>query len=191
VGCPLVISMAVNERAHVDATAAKHLLVGRTAGTMVGLWLLTIITQRLLMYFFAGSTLAAAVSILFQRRNVTQNARSRLAAGFLSGVMGTAAGIGGPPLAYLFSGREGAMSRATLGFVYLLGSIFTITGFVVVGRIHGTDLALFAALIPALALGVVVGRRAGGAIRPQQIRAVVLIILIASALTLAVQAAVR
>lgn len=185
---PLVIAMVFAERLHLDIMAAKHILWGRLVGTVGGLGLLAIFTPRALMFFFAFSTMAASVSFIWAYRLVKQNTFTRIGAGFLSGVMGTTAGIGGPPLAVLYARREGPASRATLGAVYLLGSIFSLIGLVAVGRVHQADLVLFGLLCPPLLAGFALSRHLVRNKHVENLRTLIIIIFSLSAATLLWQA---
>jgi uncharacterized protein len=102
---------------------------------------------------------------------VPVNRLSTTTAGFASGVMGTATSIGGPPMALLYQHHEGAVLRSTLAVAFAFGTALSIAGLLVGGVIHLWHVALAAALLPALVLGLalsrfVVGRVEGGWLRP-------------------------
>src|SRR5690606_39990084 len=52
---------------------------------------------------------------------------TQLAAGMVSGTTGTAAGIGGPPIALLYQHRAGPVVRSTLSATFLVGTVLSFT----------------------------------------------------------------
>jgi hypothetical protein len=84
---------------------------------------------------------------------------SLLAGGALSGVMGTIAAIGGPPLALLYQHAPGARVRGTLSSIFLVGTIFSLAALVLVGRFGRDELRFTLALLPGMLFGFLVSRR--------------------------------
>src|SRR3546814_15753694 len=59
---------------------------------------------------------------------------TQLVAGVVSGVTGTAAGIGGPPLALLYQHRPGSTIRSTLAAAFLVGTALSLATLAVAGE---------------------------------------------------------
>ena len=72
--------------------------------------------------------------------------------------MSTTAGVGGPPIAMLYSRRAGPELRSTLSVVLLLGAVMSLVGVVAIGRVHLADLLVALACLPALAGGMLASR---------------------------------
>src|SRR6185295_4754247 len=78
--------------------------------------------------------------------------------GVESGVFGTAAGIGGPPLALLFQHHDGPVVRSTLGASFFFGTLFSLLALSIAGQVELGHLGLAAALVPAVLLGFLASR---------------------------------
>jgi hypothetical protein len=94
-----------------------------------------------------------------------------VATGVVSGAMGTATSIGGPPLALLYQHHEGPVLRATLAATFALGTALSVVGLALAGAIEGWHVWLAAALMPGTLAGVaasnrLVGRVDGAWLRP-------------------------
>jgi uncharacterized membrane protein YfcA len=76
--------------------------------------------------------------------------------------MGTAAGIGGPPLALLYQHHEGPVVRSTLAASFFFGTILSLTSLAIAREVSWDHLLLGAILAPVVVLGVVGSR----ALRP-------------------------
>jgi uncharacterized protein len=68
--------------------------------------------------------------------------------------MGTAAGIGRPPLALIYQNREGQVIRATLAVAFAIGSAISLLVFALAERVSLDHLLLALELLPALLLGL-------------------------------------
>lgn len=109
-------------------------------------------------------------------------------AGVLSGIMGTAAGIGGPPLAMLYAGRGGAQLRANLAALFLLGKALSLTALAAAGRVAIADLLLAAVLgIPA-ATGFAASRLLAPRFDGRWLRSGVLTVVVVSGMLLMTRA---
>jgi uncharacterized protein len=105
-------------------------------------------------------------------------------AGLLSGTLGTATGMAGPPLVLLFISRDyqpHAFRGTISASFYALGAL-TLTMFVIEGFIGRSDLVIMAALLPAAFAGTIAGQRALRRVTPHQFERIVLILLFISGL---------
>lgn len=167
---PLVIVMAVREHHAVDRAGVTWITIGRVPGTALGAWVVAVVSGATLSVLLGGGVLVAVGLTAFSGP-VPVNRLSTTTAGFASGVMGTATSIGGPPMALLYQHHEGAVLRSTLAVAFAFGTALSIAGLLVGGVIHLWHVALAAALLPALLMGLalsrfVVGRVEGGLLRP-------------------------
>jgi uncharacterized protein len=78
--------------------------------------------------------------------------------GALSGVMGTASSIGGPPVALLYQHHPGAVLRSTTAALFVVGTVLSAAALAVAGEVTGAQVALALALMPAIAGGLALAR---------------------------------
>ena len=93
--------MVAREWRFADARGLVWILSGRLDGALGGVGLLALIPAGFLSMLFGGLVLAAVLASLARPKIPLRNG-TRLAGGVASGVMGTAGGIGGPPLALVY-----------------------------------------------------------------------------------------
>lgn len=72
-----------------------------------------------------GSLVVVAALASSSNPKIDLSNRTRVTGGIVSEVMGTAAGIGGPPLALIYQNREGQEIRATLAVAFAMDSDLT------------------------------------------------------------------
>jgi hypothetical protein len=78
---------------------------------------------------------------------------SLLLAGLVSGAGGTAASIGGPPLALLYQEAAGPRVRGTIGGYFVLGSVISLAALAAAVLVTGESLTRTAALAPFVLIG--------------------------------------
>jgi uncharacterized protein len=154
---PLAVAMVRRERHSVDWPAVGWLMVGRVPGTVLGAAVVARVSgETLAVVAGVGVLVAVAMSLLTTTVPVTRG--TEVAAGVVSGAMGTATSIGGPPLALLYQHHEGPRLRATLAATFSLGTLLSLAGLVAAGAVAGWQLALAAALLPGTLAGVAASR---------------------------------
>jgi uncharacterized protein len=157
-GIPISISMLRYEFSALDRTGIGWLVAGRLPGTVVGVWLVATVTTTTLQVMVAGFVLlfvaASAMAPSIPVRRPTQ-----LAAGVVSGVTGTSAGIGGPPVALLYQHHPGSAMRSTLAASFFIGTFLSLGALAVGGEVTGTQLGVGLLLAPLVVVGSVLGRR--------------------------------
>ncbi|MFW6010222.1 MAG: TSUP family transporter, partial [Actinomycetota bacterium] len=98
---PLAVTMVVFGRSGLDRPAVVRITLGRLPGIAAGAVIVAFLPTRGLTAVIAVLLLAAVVSATFGWEVAVTGGRE-VGAGFLSGVTGTAAALGGPPLALLY-----------------------------------------------------------------------------------------
>ena len=126
-----------------------------------------------LLALVGGLLLAAALASAGVR--VEPGRGGRVVAGFVSGITGTIAGIGGPPVALAYQRRPGAEIRATLSVTFVAGLLLSLGALAVAGEIAGWQLALALALLPAVVLGLWASRAVAGRLDPRRVRPLILL----------------
>ncbi len=112
--------MNFKERRAIDVSGLAYVLSDRLSGTVGGARLLLVVPVRYLSMLFGAqvvlAALTSAVSPDVPLRNTT-----RVAGGVASGTVGTAAGIGGPPLALVYQSRSGPESATPSRLLFSWG----------------------------------------------------------------------
>jgi uncharacterized membrane protein YfcA len=150
---PVITTAAlVRERTHLDLSGAVSVMVGRIPGAALGVWLLAIVSARDLS-FVIGSAVLFAVIALSTGRDVPLNTATKFTGGLLSGALGTSTGIGGPPIAMLYSRNQGPEVRSTLGAIFTVGLVINIGALAIAGHIDRDALLRAAGLVIPVLLG--------------------------------------
>lgn len=170
---PLTISSVARERAGVDRSGVFWILMGRLPGAVIGVWLLSIATDRSLDLFI-GLMVLGAVIMLASGIRLVRTRSVEFATGVFAGISSYVATIGGPPVALLYSKDEGAMVRSTLGLIFLIGSSITLLARTLAGDITGGDVVIGLSLFPAAVLGFALSSRLKERVTPGHLRMAIL-----------------
>ncbi|MFJ2029817.1 sulfite exporter TauE/SafE family protein [Streptosporangium sp. NPDC087985] len=139
----------------VDWRGLGFAVLGRLPGSLLGgLVVVQISTQAL--GFLVGTMVLAAVALTTWAVSVPRNGATITGAGFLSGVTGTATGIGGPPMALVYQNAKGPQIRATLAMFFLLSATQSLIVLTVLDRLPAQALTFGATLVPFLVAGFLV-----------------------------------
>jgi uncharacterized membrane protein YfcA len=153
---PLTTVMALRERHAIDVRGFAWITAGRVLGTAAGAAILVAVPSDSLSVLF-GALIILAVGLSTLGPGVEARSRTRFVAGIASGTMGTAAAIGGPALALVYQGRPGPELRSTLALSFEAGQVLALGALMIAGQVHVWHLVLAAELLPAMALGLLVG----------------------------------
>ena len=149
---------AHRDRHAIDFSGIGWGTAGRLPGTMLGAALLVALPpERLAAPLGALVLFAVAISALGVR--VEPSPRAHVAAGLLSGFMGTTSSIGGPPIAMLYQHAPGDQLRGTLGGFFVIGCVMSLVAIAAVGRFGAAELRWGAVLVPGIVLGFLVSSR--------------------------------
>ncbi len=175
-GTPMSLLMAWHERDHIDWPGVRAMTAGRLPGTLVGLWLLHVLTgdRRLL---FVGLSVIAATVVTALAPEIPRRGRTQIPAGLATGITGTVAGIDGPPLALLYQHAPAWVVRPTLATMFAMGGIVSASVAATSGDVRGWHLLLSAVLFPGILAGNIVARRFRHRIPTAWFRIVVLIVV--------------
>jgi uncharacterized protein len=148
---------------HVELRSATGLILSSLPGIPLGLLLLTRGNE------YAVKSILGALIIAFSLYSLIKRRMPRLpdgrfgwlvGCGFLSGVLGGAYGMNGPPLAIYgaLRGWSPQHFRATLQGYFLPASIIGLIGYAAVGLWNKALVRYFLWSLPAIALALVLGR---------------------------------
>ncbi|WP_432923890.1 sulfite exporter TauE/SafE family protein [Microbispora sp. CA-135349] len=131
---------------------AGFALLGRLPGSAIGA-LVVVYVSTAALGVLVGVMVLVAVVLTARAVSVPRNGATLTAAGFLSGITGTATGIGGPPIALVYQSARGPQIRATLAMFFCVSAAQSLVILAVLGRLPGRALAAGAALVPFVLLG--------------------------------------
>lgn len=169
--CALVLSL-INAWYYREGVSLKGLqaaVIGRIPGSIAGAALLIWIAKDMLALWIGLSVIFAVIVSMSSLRWHPTNGRM-MAAGFLSGFMGTSTSIGGPPMALLWQHQDVAMIRANLAAFFVVSCIITLLILAPVGHFGWRHVVLSLPLIPATLAGFWVARRTMHRLSPTVIR---------------------
>lgn len=164
--------IVIQDWRHVQVRSATGLILASLPGIPMGVLLLAKgnehVVKSLLGLLIGGFSI---YSLTAERRLHLEEDHPGwlLACGFLSGVLGGAYGMNGPPLAIYgaLRGWSPGHFRATLQGYFLPASVVGFTGYVVLG-LYGAAIARYFVLsLPAVVIAVLLGRRINQRIKGQ------------------------
>ncbi|PXY22395.1 sulfite exporter TauE/SafE family protein [Prauserella muralis] len=173
----------VREHRDVDWRGVGWAMLGRVAGTALGVLAVATLAQRPFAAIVGISVLACVVLSLVSWRPHPAPG-PLLVAGVASGTFGTAASIGGPPIALLYQHAAGARIRSTMAACFAIGSAISLAGLGVAGELHVRHLVFAAWMLPFLLAGFLLSGPARRLLDGGRIRPAVLTVAAASALAL-------
>jgi uncharacterized membrane protein YfcA len=180
---PLNVYVAWRERSALDLAGASWITAGRFAGTFGGVWVLAALSAHDLNLLVGAATLLAALATLFAP-SFRPAPQACLAAGLVTGVMETATGIGGPPLALVYQHQSPPTVRSTIAFCFLVGELISLAFLVAAGRASAPQFASAAIFLPALAVGAILSQRLHRRVGGPRLRNFVLLFAAASGVVL-------
>ena len=145
---------AVRDWRHADWTGIGWAMLGRLPGTGLGVLAVVALSQRVFALLVGLAVLGWVLLSLLSWRPRPRPG-SLLLAGLVSGAGGTAASIGGPPIALLYQDAAGPRVRGTIGGYFVLGSAISLAALAAAGQVTGESLASTAVLAPFLLAGFV------------------------------------
>ncbi|MFP3906288.1 MAG: sulfite exporter TauE/SafE family protein [Acidimicrobiales bacterium] len=188
-GIPVSITMLRHEWASLDRTGLGWIIGGRLPGTALGAWIVATVATSTLQAVI-GSMILLVVLASIAAPPVPVRPGTQAVTGAVSGITGTAGGIGGPPLALLYQYSSGPTIRATLSASFLIGTFVSLFALGITGSLTVGQLGLGAGLAPLVVAGVVIGRRSHSVLDRGWMRPAVLAFAAVSAAVVIIDAAV-
>lgn len=149
---PLTVLVARRERGSLDFHGVRWALAGRVPGTIAGSLAVAALPERPLAVML-GLLVLLAVSISVAGWHVRPTTGTLLTAGAVSGFMGTATSIGGPPIALLYQRQSGPELRATLAAYFVVGGMVSLAALAWAGEFGLDELRAGAVLLPGMLVG--------------------------------------
>ncbi|MCG5213966.1 sulfite exporter TauE/SafE family protein [Streptosporangium sp. KLBMP 9127] len=180
-----LFTLAVGWR-RVDWRGVGWALLGRLPGSALGAVILVYISAYTLGILVGGMVLVA-VALSAWTVAVPRNAGTITGAGLVSGVTGTATGIGGPPIALVFQGDKGPQIRATLAMYFFLGAAQALLILWLVDELTVEAVRFGGLLVPFMIAGFLVSGPLRRYLDGGRVRVAVLVVAGASAVALIAQ----
>jgi uncharacterized membrane protein YfcA len=181
------------ERRHTDWLLVRRLTWAALAGMPVGFVVFLTVSDTVLRVLLALGVSSAVVLLArgVDLRHVGPSFDRSM--GFVSGVLSTSLATNGPPLVFGLQARHLPANRfrATLATVFVISGAVSLGAFIVAGRVEGTAAAGVVVGLPAIAVGVLAGRRLARAVQPQKFRLVVLTLMVGAAASALASALLR
>ncbi|MBF8223303.1 sulfite exporter TauE/SafE family protein [Halomonas sp. 328] len=154
----LLVSLMMVRRYYreIRLDAIGMALVGRLPGNALGLWLLVAAPLVVLEKVIALIVLST-VAITLGRFRLPVNRASLFGAGVVSGIFGTVAAIGGPPLALLLHGLPPDRLRGNLAAYFIVTASLTLALLALAGRVGLWHWQLALSYLPAVLVGHLLG----------------------------------
>ena len=177
----LAILMITRERKELVLGDLVWAIGGRIPGSLLAASLLAILAERTISLAF-GLIILAAVGLSVSGLRFPPNRVNLFVAGVLSGIMGTIAAIGGPPIALVYQNEPGGRLRTNMSIFFLFGTLISIASLAAAGKFGAVELLLSLNLVPAVLLGFLFSSLLKNRLNPRWTRAVVLGVAAISAL---------
>ena len=187
-GIPISVTMLRHEHGAVDRAGLGWLIGGRIPGTALAVWVVAVVSTAALQVVVGGVVLAVVLASVVAPPIPVRPA-TQAVAGMVSGITGTAAGIGGPPVALLYQHREGPTIRSTLAAAFLIGTGLSLSFLLAARLVTLEQVALGVGLTPLVIVGAVWGRRSHATLERGWLRPAVLGFAAVSALLVIADAA--
>ena len=153
----LAAIMACRGRSAVDPRKLGLAGVGLLLGTAMGALALTVIAADKWPKLFAILILLA-VALSASGLHIPVTGRNLVAAGIVSGVMGTISGIHGPPMALLYQRESGNIVRATLAVFFVMAYTIALFALWMIGLLGKREILIGLALAPGVIAGYLLAR---------------------------------
>ena len=127
-------------------------IAGRVLFTPVGVWVVAAFSVDLIAAL-VGVLLLLTVAVSLSRVSIHASPGNPFASGAVAGSSATPASIGGPFFALVLQHDTPARMRSTLSWFFLIGSLISLTGLALGGRVDGTSLRAGLLWIPFAVAG--------------------------------------
>jgi len=151
-GFVLSLLIVIQQRQNLSWQRVMPAILARLPGAWLGAWLLITIPQSTLSLLF-GISLLLAVGVSLHRFQLRATPTSLTTAGFLSGVIGTATSVGGPPMAIVYQHEPRQTARNEIAAFFLIGTPASVLMLALQDGIDQHSLQLTLKLLPGVLLG--------------------------------------
>ena len=148
----LTLLLTYRERRAVDLSGMQWAITGRFVGVVLAAVALVLFPRHWMSTAIAISVLVA-VGISASGLRLRPGNAALFGAGAVSGLTGTIASIGGPPMAMLYLDAAGPRLRGTLSGQFVVGTLMSLLALGAIGRFARTEFVLGIVLLPGMLAG--------------------------------------
>ena len=171
---PLSATVSLRERHAIDMRPLRWMVAGALPGTVLGAVIVRVASGAELSVI-VGAVAMVGVVLSVVTPPIHVDVGSATTAGFVSQTFGTAASVGGPPVALLYQHHGGPIVRSTLGAFFATTGVLSLIGLAAVGKVASWQLLLAVALVPAMATGFWLSRHLHGHVDRGVLRPAILV----------------
>ncbi len=153
----LTVLLVYRERTAIDFHGIQWAMVGRLVGTVLASAILLVVSADQLVLLI-GVFILSAVGMSLSGFRFDPIRPVLVVAGMLSGLLGTIASVGGPPMALVYQHAAGARIRSTMSGFFLLGTILSLGALWYVGRFGAYEIQLTLVMLPSVLTGFVLSK---------------------------------
>lgn len=175
--------MAMRLRHRTDRPVVKRLLFGAIVGMPIGIVLLRRVPAAPLQVAVSVVVLVAVAVLASGFRLRRESPRTEVGAGFVSGMINTSIGVGGPPVVIVLQAAEHEQHafRATTVSYFLVSNLIALPLFFASGVVADSTWAAGIVAVPAALVGTLAFERVAYRVRTEQFRVLVLGLLVGAA----------
>lgn len=173
VGTPVGAWATIRDRDQIILRELGIASIGRVLGALVASQTMVLLLSPQAFKVLFATVLLLVVALSVVRLHPRFNLRTLFAAGIVSGITGTIAGLGGPPLALVYQDSHSRKVRATLNATITLGGLVSLAFLWAYGLVTSKSLWYALLLMPGLVLGIWCSRYLHGFL-DQRLRPVIL-----------------
>jgi uncharacterized membrane protein YfcA len=183
---------AYKDRAQADRVLVRRMTTGSYIGMPLGLLVYLSVDDNVLRVLLGLAVLVAVVLLALRVNLHHVGPRLDYGAGFISGVLATSLSTNGPPLVFVLQARQlsAPTFRATIATVFALSNIGGLALFIASGKITRDGIVAAAVTIPAMLFGQLIGFPIRKHMHGERFRWLVLVLLVAAAISAIVNAIV-
>ena len=163
----IALIVVVQDHQHIHIQSAKWLILSALPGIPLGLYLMLHLNEEVTKILLGLLIISFALYSILKKSRPSRNRKHKkqrswllFACGLLSGILGGAYGLNGPPLVYYgdSQGWSAKHFRATLQAYFLPASTLALVGYCITSMISGTLLYYFIIALPAAIPAIYIGR---------------------------------
>ncbi|QIE57192.1 sulfite exporter TauE/SafE family protein [Pikeienuella piscinae] len=128
-------------------------VAGRILGTIPAVWLVGAVVGSPLLGPVVAGVILLGVALSLAGLKVAKTPSTLVAAGALSGFMGTLTSVGAAPMGLIYQHEAARTARSTLNAYFLVGVLFSVAGLLAAGLIDAGHLLLAALMAPVVLAG--------------------------------------
>jgi uncharacterized protein len=184
-GAGVTLFQAWNNRHVVDRPITRRMVIGAYLGMPLGLWVYVAVDEQVLRGLLGVGVLLTVVLLAVRLSLAHAGPGLDVGAGFLSGVLNTSISTNGPPLVFVLQARHLPPDafRGTINTVFAFCNVFSISLFLLAGKVTGDGLLAAAVALPALVVGQLAGFPLRRHVAGERFRVLVLALLALAAFT--------